>query len=73
MAASKVPILHVLLSGPEAVPSLPWPGSEADIPGLSSCDRELQSQIYLPACQKELEVKLWERVMLKSAEKEVPN
>lgn len=61
------------LSGCEAFPPAPWPGSEADGPGLSSHDRELQCQICLPACQEEVEAKLGERAMLGSGEEGVPD
>lgn len=45
----------LLPPGCEAFPPAPWPGSEADGPGLPSHDRELQCQIRLPACQEEVE------------------
>lgn len=49
---------NFLLSGCETFPPAPWPGSEADGPGLSSHDRKLQCQICLPTCQEEVEAKL---------------
>lgn len=47
----------LLPAGCEAFPPAPWPGSEADGPGLPSHDRELQCQIRLPACQEEVEAR----------------
>lgn len=55
-AAPNVPAPVLLLSpGGETFPPAPRPGSEADGPGLSGHDRELQRQIRLSACQEEVD------------------
>lgn len=47
----------LLPPGCEAFSPAPWPGSEANGPGLPSHDRELQCQIRLLACQEEVEAR----------------